>query len=47
MARGDGKAHRILDKRGDLRVALPPSLTVVTLAEFFTILDDYETGRRP
>jgi hypothetical protein len=39
--------HRILDKRGELRVALPPSLTVVTLAEFFTILDDYETGRRP
>jgi hypothetical protein len=31
---------RILDKRGELRVALPPTLTIVTLAEFFDIFDD-------
>jgi hypothetical protein len=38
--------HRILDKRGELRVALPPTLTIVTLAEFFEIFDAYEAGRR-
>lgn len=37
---------RILDKRDELRSALPPSLTIVTLAEFLGIYDDYEAGRR-
>jgi len=37
---------RILDKRDDLRNVLPPSLTIVTLAEFFEIFDDYEAGRQ-
>jgi hypothetical protein len=36
----------ILKKRRELRAALPPTLTIVTLAEFFGILDDYEVGRR-
>jgi hypothetical protein len=26
--------------------ALPPSLAIVTLSEFFSILDDFEAGRR-
>src|SRR5262249_2679545 len=38
--------NRILEKRIELQAALPPSLTIVTLAEFFHILDDYEAGRR-
>jgi hypothetical protein len=33
-------------KRDQLREVLPPSLNVVTLEEFFEILDDYE-ARRP
>lgn len=33
--------NRILDKRGELRIALPPTLSIVTLAEFFEIFDDY------
>lgn len=37
---------RILKKRAELRDALPPTLTIVTLAEFMEILDDFETGRR-
>ena len=37
--------NRILHKRGELRPELPPSLTIVTLAEFFEIFDDYETKR--
>ncbi len=36
---------RILKRSHGLDV-LPPSLTVVTLAEFLKIYDDYETGRR-
>jgi hypothetical protein len=37
---------RILKKRAALRAALPPSLTIVTLVEFFDILDGFEAGRR-
>jgi hypothetical protein len=37
---------RILKKRDDLVSALPPSLAIVTLSEFFSILDDFEAGRR-
>jgi hypothetical protein len=37
---------RILRKRDELERVLPPSLNIVTLAEFFEILDDYETGQR-
>jgi len=33
---------RIQNKRGELQAALPPSLTIVTLAEFFEIFDAYE-----
>jgi hypothetical protein len=29
-----------------LRAFLPPTLTIVTLAESFGILDDFEAGRR-
>jgi hypothetical protein len=36
----------ILKKRAALRAVLPPTLTIVTLAEFFDILDDFEAGRR-
>jgi hypothetical protein len=32
---------RVLDKRVDLKTVLPPSLTIVTLEEFFKILDGY------
>jgi hypothetical protein len=32
---------RILTRAGRLREVLPPSLTVVTLADFLTIFDDY------
>jgi hypothetical protein len=38
--------RRILAKRADLARVLPPSLNIVTLTEFFEILDDYEAGRR-
>jgi hypothetical protein len=38
--------ERILKKRDELQAVLPPSLTIVTLAEFFEIFDDYEAGRR-
>ncbi len=34
--------RRILKKRPELSVALPPTLAIVTLAEFFDILDDFE-----
>jgi hypothetical protein len=34
--------RRILNKRHALASALPPSLTIVTLAEFLVILDGYE-----
>jgi hypothetical protein len=37
---------RILNKRRALHAALPPTLTIVTLKEFFVLLDDYEAGRR-
>ena len=33
---------RILDKRGDLDAELPPSLRIVTLAEFMEIFDHYD-----
>jgi hypothetical protein len=36
---------RILDRTIQFRSLLPPSLTVVTLAEFFEIFDGYETGQ--
>jgi hypothetical protein len=36
---------RILKKRAELHAALPPSLNIVTLEEFFDVLDDYETGQ--
>jgi len=32
---------RVLEKRVELEAVLPPSLTIVPLAEFFKILDDY------
>lgn len=38
--------QRILTRSGRMRDLLPPSLTVVTLAEFFEIFDAYEAGRR-
>jgi hypothetical protein len=38
--------QRILDRAGKLRDVLPPSLTVLTLAEFLQIFDDFEAGRR-
>jgi hypothetical protein len=37
---------RILKKRDELSGVLPPTLQIVTLAEFFEILDDYQEGRR-
>jgi hypothetical protein len=37
---------RILKKRTDLASVLPPTLQIVTLAEFLEIFDDYEQGRR-
>jgi hypothetical protein len=37
---------RFFKKRDELREVLPPSLSVVTLEEFFEIFDEYE-GRRP
>jgi hypothetical protein len=33
--------HRILTRAGRLREVLPPSLTVVTLADFLAIVDNY------
>lgn len=38
--------RRILAKRGELARILPPTLNIVTLAEFFEIFDDYVEGRR-
>jgi predicted nucleic acid-binding protein len=38
--------NRMLRKRDELRAALPPTLQIVTLEEFFEILDDYDEGRR-
>ncbi len=38
--------QRLLNKRGELHAALPPTLTIVTLTEFLDILDDFEAGRR-
>ena len=41
---------RVLDKRVELESLLPPSLAIVTLEEFFQILDEYEamdTARSP
>jgi hypothetical protein len=38
---------RILNKQRELAGILPPSLNIVTLTEFFAILDDYVEGRRP
>jgi hypothetical protein len=35
---------RMIKKRAELHASLPPSLTIVTLEEFFHILDAYETG---
>jgi hypothetical protein len=37
--------RRILDKAGRMRSLLRPSLTVVTLAEFLEIFDQYEAGQ--
>jgi hypothetical protein len=37
--------NRILNKRDELHTALPPTLTIVTLQEFFGFFDDYETGK--
>jgi hypothetical protein len=37
---------RILSKRDELRSALPPTLSVVTMREFLDILDDFDAGRR-
>jgi hypothetical protein len=39
---------RILDKRDELSEAsaLPPTLSIVTLEEFFEIFEDFEQGRR-
>ena len=36
---------RIIDKRDALAAELPPTLHIVTLAEFFDVLDQYEDGR--
>jgi hypothetical protein len=36
---------RFLKKRNALREVLPPSLNVVTLEEFFEILDDHQASR--
>jgi hypothetical protein len=38
--------QRFLNKQAELHAALPPTLTIVTLAEFLDILDDFEAGRR-
>jgi hypothetical protein len=37
--------QRILSKAGNLLDVLPPSLNVLTLADFLEIFDDYEAGR--
>ena len=37
--------RRILAKRDELRHVLPPTLTIVTLTEFFDLLDRFEAGR--
>jgi hypothetical protein len=37
---------RVLKRSKGLRDTLPPSLNVVTLAQFLEIFDDYEAGRR-
>jgi hypothetical protein len=34
-----------LDKRDELRWALPPSLEIVTLTEFFEVFDRFELER--
>ena len=36
--------QRILDKRGELYAVLPPTLNIVSLEEFFCILNRYQTG---
>jgi hypothetical protein len=38
--------RRILGKRDELRPVLPPTVQIVSLREFFEILDDYQEGRR-
>jgi len=37
---------RTLSKRDELRAVLPPSLTIVTLEEFFAIYDRYEADHQ-
>jgi hypothetical protein len=37
--------RRILRKRAELRRVLPPSLTIVTLTEFFDVFDRFESER--
>ncbi|HXB80675.1 MAG TPA: type II toxin-antitoxin system VapC family toxin [Bradyrhizobium sp.] len=36
--------NRILKKRSELRPVIPPTLQIVSLAEFFQIVDDYDEG---
>jgi predicted nucleic acid-binding protein len=36
--------NRLFKKRDELHTALPPTLTIVTLEEFFDIYDAYATG---
>jgi hypothetical protein len=36
--------NRILKKRNELRQVIPPTLQIVSLAEFFQIVDDYDEG---
>lgn len=38
--------NRMLKKRDELRAAMPPTLQIVTLEEFFDIVYDFEEGRR-
>jgi predicted nucleic acid-binding protein len=38
--------NRILKKRNELRKVIPPTLQIVSLAEFFQIVDDYDAGRQ-
>lgn len=38
---------RMIDKRGTLVAELPPTLQIVTLDEFFDVLDHYENGGLP
>ena len=37
--------REFLDKRGELREVIPPTLTIVTLEEFMQIYDVYVAGR--